>query len=417
MPLRSDPTSYQDYEELVDHYTASVEFLRNANEDMQGFIDALVDVNNTYSTKGPSDTPLQRTFWEGYYGQMGKQAVSGLMPPTVILSAELEAMPVQSAAERLCDRLERMVERFGRGVADALAELQSVELVGRVEWKTPTACDSFYYEDTILHEHVGREVIELSPPEEVSADYERMVRWVQQEVRTVSKDRHVVRHGLHVKILGKAERSPVDRYSKVIPEPVQEFLRATPVWLRELSQIVSGKVRTDLVVGRDIFVEEREVAVERKESWPEPCACPLVTVGDYVLTGWGAKEADVEEASQLHGGLYSLAVALVALAAISMGLARLGNPLWSYAAPLAATLSLAVFIEACRKRAVARGEVIPMSKLIGGGLAWFVLASGVMSLAVAVATESWVLGIVGGVVTVIAGLLVRRVLRGSPRSR
>ena len=116
------------------------------------------------------------------------------------------------------------------------------------------------------------------------------------------------------------------------------------------------------MVARDIVVEEREV-IEHKIEWREPCYCPLVTVGDYVLTGWGARETDVETARQFYGWLYALAVALVALAAISMGLARLGSPLWGYAAPLAATLSLVAFVEACRKRGIAREETVGIGQL------------------------------------------------------
>lgn len=100
------------------------------------------------------------------------------------------------------------------------------------------------------------------------------------------------------------------------------------------------------------------------------------------------------------------------LAAVSMGLARANGLLWTYAGPLAATLSLGAFIEACRKRNIARGEVGRMSKLIAGGLAWFLLASGLMGFCLGVAASNWVIGIAGGLVTAMAAALLRRVLRG-----
>jgi hypothetical protein len=107
-----------------------------------------------------------------------------------------------------------------------------------------------------------------------------------------------------------------------------------------------------------------------------------------------------------------LAGGLAILAALFMGLARLDNPLWSYAAPVAATLSLVAFIEASRQRAVARGRIARLSTLVAGGLSWFLLATGLMGLAVSVATPNWLVGIISGAVTATGGMLVRRVLRG-----
>ncbi|MHB0958748.1 MAG: hypothetical protein ACYC0X_15615 [Pirellulaceae bacterium] len=410
LPLRTDPRSYQDYEALADDYSASIAIVRAAIEDVRRFVRAIVEVNNTYSAHGAENPLLRSTFWESYYGQMTKRSTSMLIPPQVMLSAELEGMDVEVAATRLCEKLGQTVRRFSDGVAAMLAELQAVELIGRINWRIPTACDSFYYEDMVVHEHLGEEVVERSPPEDVEFDYERLVKRVRQDVKKVSKDRHVVQHGLHVKVIGKAQRSPIDRFPDVIPEHVRRFLKTTPEWLSELMEIVSGKSRTDFVVARDIFVEEREVARTHREEWYEPCYCPLVTVGDYVLTGWGAKEVQVETARQHYGWLYTLAATLVVLAAICMGLARLGSWMWGYVAPVAATLSLAMFIEASRKRAIAQAEIASIGKLLSAGLSWFLLSSGLMGLAVGVATASWLLGMASGVCVVAGGLLLRRVM-------
>ena len=411
LPLRPDPRSYRDYDALAADFTASVEFLRAATVDLRQFIDGLVEVNNRYSSNVAENAALRKTFWESYYGDIAKQALSSLMPPAVILSAELEGMLVEVAAMELRDRLDRMAERFSKGVAGAFAELQAAELIGRVDWKVPTACDSFYYEDTVLHEHLGEEVVEVSSPKDVEFNYQQLFKRVQQEVKKVSKDRHVVRHGLHFKVVGNAEKSTVDNFPMVIPQHVQSFLKTSPDWLRDLMQIVRGKTRTDIVVARDIFVEEREVTKTHVHEWKEPCFCPLVTVGDYVLTGWGTREATVETARQNYGWLYLLSVALVGMAAISIGLARLGSPLWGYAAPLAATLSLGTFIEACRERAIARGEMADIWGLLTAGFAWFTFSSGLMGLMVGVAGGSWIIGTASALVCGLGADLLRRVVR------
>jgi hypothetical protein len=84
--------------------------------------------------------------------------------------------------------------------------------------------------------------------------------------------------------------------------------------------------------------------------------------------------------------------------------------MWGYVAPVAATLSLAMFIEASRKRAIAQAEIASIGKLLSAGLSWFLLSSGLMGLAVGVATASWLLGMASGVCVVAGGLLLRRVM-------
>jgi len=414
LPMRTDPNSYHDYNELAADYAASIEYLRGATEEVRQLVDAVVAVNCIYSSDGPENTSLRRDFCEDYYGPAAKRATASLIPPAVMLSAELEGMLVELAAMKLRDRLNKMVERFGKGVADAFAELQSIELIGRVDWTVPTACDSFYWEDTILHEHIGDEVTK-SAPRDVEFDYKRMRKVVEQEVQKTSKHRHTVRHGLHLKVVGDAKRYSVGEFTEVVPEHVRQLVWAIPEWLLESTELVRGETRTDLVVARDIFVEERETTKIEIDRWEEPCFCPLVTVGDYVLTGWGERESHIETARQSYGWLYALAVVLVLLAAVSMGLARAAHVLWSYAAPVAATLSLVAFIEARRQHAVARGDVVRLSPLVAGGLCWFLLAAGLMGFTVGLATPNWIVGLLGGGVTATALALLRRVFRSTPR--
>ena len=282
-----------------------------------------------------------------------------------------------------------------------------MEWIGRIEWaETPTACEAFYYEDTIIHEHLGREITE-GPQEELEAHIGSHRR-VRQEVRTVSKDRHVVRHGLHLKVLGKARQNSINRFNQVIPVEVQQFLKTLPHWLRDLVQIVAGKSRTDLVFAHDIYVEEQEVSEVRREEWSEPW-CPLVTFANsYVLTGWGAREATIETARQNYAWLYVTAVALLLLVAVSMGLGQLASPIWGYLASLAASLSLAAFVEARREGAIARQRQASVWSLTVDGTAWFGFCLGIMALSVGLTAPNWVLVGVGVLVTTVGDMRWRR---------
>ena len=105
------------------------------------------------------------------------------------------------------------------------------------------------------------------------------------------------------------------------------------------------------MVARDIFVEERELTKTHQHEWKEYFDfCPLVTVGDYVLTGWGATRSHRRDsASELR-----LAVRAFGRTCRAGGdldrTGSTGKSLVGLLAPLAATLSLGAFVEACREQ-------------------------------------------------------------------
>jgi len=246
----------------------------------------------------------------------------------------------------------------------------------------------------------------------VKYDGKGRVRRVSEDVTTVTKERHVVRHGLHFKVIGNASVSSIEDFTDVVPVHVRRLLQTIPDWLRDATQIVRGDSRVDFVLAQDIYTEERVFVNIEKREREVPVFCPLVIVGSYVLTGWGAREGDIEAARQNYGLLYLLAVMLAIMAAISMGVASLAGHLWGYVAPVSATLSLAAFFEAGRERAIAQGRQASIGGLLLGGVAWFLLTCGLMALASGVATANWGAGLLGVFATCGGGMLLRRVISG-----
>ena len=416
LSLFVEPKAYRDYDSLANDYIQSTRLLREAATDMRTLVESVWQVNTDYETSGAANAQLREAFLEDYFGDMAKKSTVDLTVPLEILTAEMEAKPLELAETELRDRVDRLLSGFAKDAAEVFARMQALELVGRIDWETPKACDAFYYEDTVIHAHLGEEVIQ-GPAEDVEFDYEQKVKRVRQEVRTVSKDSHTVRHGLHLKVLGKGLKSPIDRFTGVIPIDIRQFLKTVPTWLQPLVRIVEGTTRFDGIVGRDIYLETREVSRTEDREWLEPCYCPLVTVGDYVLTGWGVREANIETARGNYVWLYLLAVALLLLAGISMGLGQLMSPAWSYLASIAASLSLAAFVEARREGAIAQQSHVSLWELTLVGLAWFTLSLGVLALAVGLAAPSLLLGAAGVLVTVTGGAFLRRVVVPMPHAK
>jgi hypothetical protein len=294
LPLRTEPGSYQDYDELAADYNGSIDVLRAVEEDMRQFVDNLLEVNTSYSSAGSERAEAREAVLEQYYGKILESAKAPLNGTPVPLSAELEALAVNSAAVGLCERMDRMVVLFAEAVDAALSRLQDCEALGRIQWSVPTACNAFYFEDEVLFESPEQRVFDEQPKDKEYYYRRRMARRGRMGMKRTAKGQQVVRHGRHLRAVGNVTEYRMDQYSKTVPRNVQRLLKSVPPWLNELIRIVEGKAWTDVLITQDILVEGRR---HRKIGKPNvgPLTsgwCALVTLCDDVLTGWGDQETN-----------------------------------------------------------------------------------------------------------------------------
>jgi hypothetical protein len=220
---------------------------------------------------------------------------------------------------------------------------------------------------------------------------------IREEVLDVTKTRHTVFHGLHVKVLAGAQRHRVDRFTGIVPQNIADFLRGCPAWLCEVIRVVDGKTRYDDVVDVEIDVATRKVGERRVRYLVPPAYCPLVVLGEYVLTGWGSEEASIETARQNWSQYHLVAVALVVLSGIMSGLGRLEATWIGYAAVLPMAMSLAAFLVGRREKAIAESKPSDLTSLLGKGFYWLALCLGAQLMGSGLAILYWPFLGLGGV--------------------
>jgi len=406
MALYLQAGKYRDHDSLMDDYSRSVAVLRQAAEDVRGLARRLWRLNVRHVSNDQFVQQIEGAFSEQYYGSMVGVAVDCVNPPLGAVSARLEARPVEDAEVELRGRLDRDVEKLVAEVKDLFGRMDRLELVGRIDWATDSACDSYYFEDVVVHEK-GDTQTYYGLSRESQPDYMLGARRVRQETLDVTNTRHTVHHGIHIKVLGKAREHRIGDFRGVVPKEVGEYLQATPLWVREMLRIVDGKTRFDNVVDVEIDLAERKVGEPKVREWVLPAYCPLVTIGDYVLTGWGNREGTIETARQNYAWLYVLAFSLLALSGVLTGLGRVMSPWLAYVATVPAILSIVAFVEGRREQAISRQQSMSLLAILGSAIVWFVLCLGIQALGVGISTMNWILIGLGLLLTWVAasGLL------------
>ena len=398
MPLCSGLAADRDRDSVMNDYSESIAVLQQAIEDVKDFVGRLWRINVSNELKDDFVEQVAGKFTEEYYGKLIDPVAEQISSHTGAVSARLETRSVDEVETVLRGRLDRHLGIFAGEVKELFERLRQLELVGRVDWATDDACDSYYCEDLVVHES-GETTTYYGARENVQADYTIGRTRIREETLDVTKTRHTMYHGLHVKVVAEAKRNRVGRFEGVVPKEIADFLRATPPWLGEAIQIVDGKTRFDDVVDVRIDLAERVVGEPRIRYLVPPAYCPLVILGDYVLTGWGSREGAIETARQNYGWFYAVAVALVALSGIMSGLGRLEDTWIGYAAVVPAILSLAAFVEGRRQEAISTGRSTDLFSLLGKGVFWFVLCLGVQALGSGLALMNWMLIVLGGILT------------------
>lgn len=382
MPLQAGSYGECDRDALMNDFSDSMALLRQAGEDVKDLVGRHWPINVENQLKDEFVGKVADTFVKEYYGNLIDSALEKISSPTGAVSARLEARSVEEVETMLRGRLDRHLGIFAGEVKDLFEQLWQMELVGRVAWATDDACDSYYCEDRIVHES-GEKTTHYGARENV--DYTIGRSRIRQETLDVTKTRHTVYHGLHVKVIAGAKRHRTDEFQGIVPQDIGTFLRATPAWLCEVIRIVDGKTRFDDVVDAEIDLAEKTVGEPRVRYLVPPAYCPLVVVGEYVITGWGSKDEAIETARQNYGLFYVVAVALVVLSGIMSGLGRLEATWIGQGAVVAMLLSLVAFLGGRRDQALASSKALDLRELLTKGAFWFVLCLGVQFLGSGVA--------------------------------
>lgn len=400
------PGSYRDHRPLLDDYTRSIQVVRQVTAEIRTIVESLWRLNTHFHCMDMVNVKARDEFLADHFKGLSEQVNLSLKPPSSVLSAALEAMPVGFAEIELRDKLDNGISQFALQVCDLFDHMSDLDLVGLVDWKASTACDAFFYRDVIIQEELGR--LTVKGERQVLAVHDRgliQVHEIAQDVSHITKGQHTVRHALYELYLSDAKANRVLEFADVIPADIKQFLTSLPEWFCELVRIIEGTKRSERIIAQDVRVEEWEdtkvVTLYEKEAI---LFCPLVTLGNYVLTGWGDAEKAAEISRQRKGSLFVLAVLLQCLGMGLLGLGQLLSPVFGYLAAISVVGGLGCFVEGVRQRWISKRQIIGLLPLGLAGLWGALLSFSLLSLTVGIVSSVPLLSVMG-VCCVVATIL------------
>jgi hypothetical protein len=265
-------------------------------------------------------------------------------------------------------------------ICDILDEFTKHAVVGVWKQVTPTACDAYFFRYVIVQENHGQQVV-LSEPQ-VLAVHDRgmtIVKEIGQIETKISFGTHTKQLAVHQLYLSQTETFAVGKYTKTIPLNIKRYLDQLPDWLRDCMRIIGGSRMSMRISVRDVMKEDfSDIRVKPKPLYEETVhkGCPLVTIGHYVLAGWGEEEDRQEDARQWAS---TLGISSYLLLALACGLMALGDWFF-YGSAIAAGLGMIAFVESKRLQFVSQKQPVRWGLIAVQGGGWFLLAAGLLTL-------------------------------------
>ena len=356
--------------------------VRRATAEVREVAESVFRLNTEFHCEGEVHAAARDRFLTEHFERLSREINLSLNPPSGILRAELEAMSVEAAESELRGALDTAASGFAMQVCDLLDRMSDLDLVGLIDWRTETACQSYFYRDIIIQEELGRQTIRGA--RDLVAVHERglySVLEVNQEVIETIQGQHTQRHALCEMYLSEAKPHAVGDFAGIVPKDIRRFLARMPGWLLQTVRIIGGRRRSYRIIAQDVRSEqfeetETKIILEHERV----VGCPLVTMGHYVLTGWGDEEDSAEIARQWRWRLLPLAIVLQLLAVVLFLLGRQHGLAFSYAAAVSAALALLFYLESRRQRRIAKSVPGRFLRTVFVATVWTFFSVGTMAL-------------------------------------
>lgn len=283
---------------LVESYIRSLNQLDGFRRDIDKLIRAACLANLDFrqgtgtTHEGARDAAIRSTL-----DDMLAAAAADWPAPKNVLDGTVASQAEPALAVQLEEALRNSVQEFVANFFDLLARLVDRQLVGLIEWLPNHCCSYHFFKQVVIQENEGgsrvvREAFfdDFSDPSQPGPD----VIGKRRTLDVRSQGRHYRRLARHEHSVMNAVRTSIGNSRVVMPPQVVAMLENVPDWLYPFIEVLDGDIIRERIIERDIRVETWADTVVRDEpiyGW-EPC----VLIGSYVLTGWGPREVQAEQA-------------------------------------------------------------------------------------------------------------------------
>lgn len=391
------PNSYKDHDSLYHDFAKSINFVADCRKEFEAAIKSLWRLNTEFHCQDRVKKPARDSFLARHYEILDNIVLPVCEPLDITVGAQVEDMLPGIAEVALRDRLYHAVHRLAVQICDVLDQFTRHGVVGVLQQATPTACNASFFRYTVSQQTSGQRVFFSEPQVLAIHDHAMKIeRDIGQIETKITVDKHTRQIAAHQLYLSKSHSYAVDEFDGPIPQDIKRYLRELPEWLRDCARIVGGERRSMRVTLIDMLTEEVETDVDvttrilHTETLPK--ACPVVVIGHYVLTGWGAEEDKLEESRQWGRALPVVSGLLVAL---MCGLIILDGWFGRGLAAMAAAASLVCYLEGNRLRLVSRKQPVRVGKLVLQAIGFLLVITGLATFFQGIVSASLLLKILG----------------------
>ena len=222
-----------------------------------------------------------------------------VMMPAVGLGPELDASTVvqkpAAAMQRLTMSLGRSACELVESFFSSLEQLVDKEVVGLIQWHSDSVCKFHFFRRLLIHQFDGQTTTERTESFWRTVDGRR-VRRTEKTTTTATRGHDVHEHIRHEQQLMQAAKQPLGSSELVIPEDVQEIVDVVPEWLSPFVRVAVGECFRERIIRHTEKNEKWEDSRVSKQVFERPVTYydPAVTIGEFVLAGWGQREHAAE---------------------------------------------------------------------------------------------------------------------------
>lgn len=269
-----------DKQVVYDAYGHDLELLRQTLASLDATVDAAIGASVTFASGGGDEK--RRNARKKQLVQIAHDACEEISVDHAFGLNYLDAsQDGVSLSLHLQQRLEESLAQGLQRLGLRLKALVDNQCIGLVTWSDFDVCCYHFFVQEERETTLSAQVRQEEGIAEVRTVETRKFRRVQMRIRRVH---HLVNARLH----------NLDDYRGLVPFRVREFLNTVPADVRHLLQVVDGQMTQQeevaTVVGEETGVEQKVIGVYKKD--------PAITIGDFVLVGWGPEEVDAELAEK-----------------------------------------------------------------------------------------------------------------------
>lgn len=279
---------------VVHVYDSDRQQLSGWRSEMRRLLDALATASfELRATEGSAPTETERILAARKETAREKFA----FPPSGLdktLSAELLLTPPSAVHGALVRELRTQLKQFADHVFATLDRLVDDKAVGLIEWLSDSLCRFHFFRDVVVHNSETSNLDEVRAviTDKTSGRLMTQVSEIRNQAGT-----NVYRLARHEHDLMNAVRESIDETTLIIPRAIEAVIAEIPDWLLDMSGIISGDCVRERIIERDLRTDAWE---STEQEVVRVYFDPAVTVGDYVLIGWGEADIHREKQTQLR---------------------------------------------------------------------------------------------------------------------